>query len=72
MHQAMISELVRIKIAEELEYAARERLARGAAVDRSRTIDMAKVAYRLRVRIFGPRTTGGALGSGTRVAGANA
>jgi hypothetical protein len=72
MHQAMVSELARIKIAEELEYAARQRLARGSSVDRSRTIDMAKVAQTLRVRLFGPRATGNGVAVGGRPAGANA
>jgi hypothetical protein len=72
MHPTMLHELARIKIAEQQEYAARQRLARAAGSDRPRSIDMTKLSQRLRTRLFGgPATQGTPVGTG-RPAGASA
>ena len=50
-------EMVKIKIEEELQQAARERRAREAASPRPHVIDFASVGRRLRVQLLGgPRT----------------
>jgi hypothetical protein len=59
MHPTIYHELAKIKIAEELEYAARARLARDAVSDRPRSIDFSSLGQRLRVRIFGGPALGG-------------
>jgi hypothetical protein len=59
MHPTISYELARIKIAEELEYAARARLARDAVGDRPRSIDFSSLGQRLRIRIFGGPALGG-------------
>jgi hypothetical protein len=72
MHPTMLHELARIKIAEQHEYAARQRLVRAAESDRPRSIDMTKLSQRLRIRLFGgPATQGTPVGAG-RPAGAGA
>jgi hypothetical protein len=58
MHPQLYHELARIKIAEELEYAARQRLARGSADDRPRSIDFSTLGQRLRVRLLGGSAPG--------------
>ena len=58
MHPTMTGELAKIKIAEQLEYAARERRAR-EAVDRPRSIDFSSLGQRLRVRLTGGTALGG-------------
>jgi hypothetical protein len=59
MHPMMVHELAKIKIAEELQYAARARMARDAVSDRPRSIDFSSIGQRLRVRIFGGSSLGG-------------
>jgi hypothetical protein len=59
MHPMMVHELARIKIAEELEYAARQRRARDAVSDRPRSIDFSSIGHKLRVRLFGEPAIGG-------------
>jgi hypothetical protein len=46
-------EMVKIKIEEELQQAARERRAREAAGPRPQTIDFAAIGRRIRVRFLG-------------------
>ena len=53
MHPTMTHELARIKIADELEYAARQRRAREAMADRPRSIDFSTIGQRLKVRLLG-------------------
>ena len=52
-------ELARLKIAEELAYAARQRQARAAISDRPRSIDFSTLGQRLKVRLFGGSNLGG-------------
>jgi hypothetical protein len=59
MHPTMVHELAKIKIAEELQYAARARMARDAVSDRPRSIDFSSIGQRLRVRLFGGPALGG-------------
>jgi hypothetical protein len=59
MHPGMVHELARIKIAEDLEWAARERLARGASPDRQRWIAFSSLVQRARGRFLGGAATGG-------------
>jgi hypothetical protein len=59
-------ELARLKIADELAYAARQRLVRAASKDRPRAIDFSSLGQKLRVRLFG----GSALGAKPAGAGA--
>ena len=66
MHPTIAYELVKIKIEEDLQYAARERLARAAGKDRPRAVDFSSLGQRLRARLgAGPR-----LGQPTATAGA--
>jgi hypothetical protein len=58
MHPYITHELAKIKIAEELEYAARQRRAREAVVDRPRSIDFASLGQRLKVKVLGGSTLG--------------
>jgi hypothetical protein len=67
MHPYITHELVKIKIAEDLEYAARQRRAREAVSNRPRSIDFSTLGQRLRVRLLGGRAWGGG-----KPAGANA
>jgi len=53
MHPTMAYELARIKIEEELQYAARQRLARAAGSDRPRAIDFSSLGHRLKVKLTG-------------------
>jgi hypothetical protein len=66
MHPYIVHELTKIKIADELAYAARQRLVREATTDRPRSIDFSNIGQRLRVRLLG----GSALGN--KPAGAEA
>jgi hypothetical protein len=64
MHPHIYQELAKIKIAEQLQYAERQRLLRDAVNDRPRSIDFASLGQRLRVRLFGgtawgTKSTGG-------------
>jgi len=59
MHPQIINELAKIKIAEQLEYASRQRRAREAVSERPRSIDFSSVGERLRARIFGGSAIGG-------------
>ena len=59
MHPQMVHELAKIKIAEELEYAARMRRAREAVSDRPRSIDFSNLGQRLRIRLLGGSLLGG-------------
>ena len=59
MHPMVSYDLARNKIEEEMEYAARERLAQAARRDRPRSIDIATLGERLRVRLFGGPALGG-------------
>jgi hypothetical protein len=59
MHPYITHELAKIKIAEELEYAARQRRARDAVSDRPRSIDFSSLGQRLRIRLFGGSALGG-------------
>lgn len=59
MHPMQTHELAKIKIAEELRYAARQRQAREAVSDRPRSIDFSNLGQRLRVRLFGGPALGG-------------
>ena len=52
-------ELARLKIADELAYAARQRLARQATSDRPRAIDFSSLGQKLRIRLFGGSVLGG-------------
>jgi hypothetical protein len=65
MHQVTY-DMVKFKIEEQLQQAARERLARSARSDRPRSIDFSGLGRRLRVRLFGGPTIG------SRPAGAGA
>jgi len=58
MHQ-MTYDLVKLKIDEELRYAARQRQARQAVSNRPRAIDFAAIGEKLRVRLFGGPARGG-------------
>jgi hypothetical protein len=59
MHPMTTYDMVKFKIEEELQYAARQRLARDAVSDRPRSIDFSGIGQRLRVRLFGGPTLGG-------------
>lgn len=51
MHPTIYHELTRLKIADELAYAERQRLANAARRDSVRPIDFASAAGRIRVRV---------------------
>ncbi len=55
MHPTIYHELARIKIADELAYAERQRLARGASRRAERPIDFHALVGQVRVRLFGWR-----------------
>ena len=59
MHPQTSYDLVKFKIEEELQYAARQRMARDAVSDRPRSIDFSGLGQRLRVRLFGGSLFGG-------------
>jgi hypothetical protein len=52
-------ELAKLRIKEEHEYAARQRLAHAASSDKHRSIDMASLGEKLRIRVFGGSLLGG-------------
>jgi hypothetical protein len=58
MHQVTY-DMVKFKIEEELQWAARERLARSVRSDRPRAIDFATLGQRLKTRLFGGSALGG-------------
>jgi hypothetical protein len=58
MHPLMTQELARIKIAEQVQYAERQRLAKLAVSDRPRPIDFVKIGQGLRERLFGRPAAG--------------
>jgi hypothetical protein len=58
MHPSIAYDLARMKIEEEQQYAARERLARAASKDRPRAIDFSSLGRRLRVRLGAGSTFG--------------
>ena len=59
MYPMQTHELARLKIADELAYAARQRLAREATSDRPRAIDFSTLGQKLRVRLLGGTLFGG-------------
>jgi hypothetical protein len=59
MHPTIGYELVKFKIEEQMQAAARERLANAVRKDRPRSIDIATLGERLRVRLFGGSALGG-------------
>lgn len=59
MYPMQTHELARLKIADELAYAARQRLVRGASIDRPRAIDFSSLGQKLRARVFGGSALGG-------------
>ena len=59
MHPMQTHELARLKIAEELAYAARQRQARDAVSDRPRSIDFSSLGQKLKIRLFGGPALGG-------------
>lgn len=59
MYPMQTHELARLKIADELAYAARQRLARAATSDRPRAIDFSSLGQKLRIRLFGGSALGG-------------
>lgn len=59
MHPTIAYELAKIKIEEQIQYAARERLARAARSDRPRAIDFSSIGERLRARLTGGTAFGG-------------
>jgi hypothetical protein len=59
MHPMQTHELARLKIAEELAYAARQRQARDAVSDRPRSIDFSTLGQKLKIRLFGGPALGG-------------
>jgi len=59
MHPHIGYSLAQIKIDEQLRYAERERLAQAVRKDRPRSIDIAGLGERLRVRLFGGPALGG-------------
>jgi len=64
MHPYMSHELAKIKIAEQHQYAERQRLARLAVSDRPRPIDMAKLGAGVRRLLLGGRGRRGATPAG--------
>jgi hypothetical protein len=60
MNPLMTQELAKIKIAEQIQYAERQRLARLAVTDRPRPIDMAKLGAGVRRLLLGGRGQRGA------------
>jgi hypothetical protein len=65
MHPTISQELARIKIADELAWADRQRLARLASREQHRPIDFTSLKGRVRVRLLGWRgRTSGPLPAG--------
>jgi hypothetical protein len=58
MHQSTY-DMVKFKIEEELQWAARERLAQSARSGQPRSIDFSSLGRRLKVRLFGGSALGG-------------
>jgi hypothetical protein len=56
MHPTIYQELARIKIADELAYAERQRLARAASRERTRPIDFTSLKGRVKVRLIALRS----------------
>lgn len=71
MHPHIYQELAKIKIAEQLQYAARQRMLRDAVNDRPWSIDFSSLGRRLRIRLFGG-SAWGADSTGGTPAGATA
>jgi hypothetical protein len=72
MHPQTTYDMVKFKIEEELQHAARERLAQAARSDRPRSIDFSSIGQRLKARLFGgswvlprPRPVPGRLANST-------
>jgi hypothetical protein len=59
MHPTIAYEMAKNKIEEELQYAARQRLARASGSDRPRPIDFSSIGRRLRIRLTGGTAFGG-------------
>lgn len=55
MYPTLNHELARIKIADELAYAERQRLARGASRGQNRPIDFHALVGQVRIRLLGWR-----------------
>ena len=66
MHPGMTHELTRIKVAEQLQYAERERRIRQAASSRPRSIDMATLGGQVRRTLLrlGHGLRGASVGAG--------
>jgi hypothetical protein len=58
MHQSTY-DMVKFKIEEELQRAARERLAQSARSGQPRSIDFSSLGRRIKVRLFGGSALGG-------------
>jgi hypothetical protein len=58
MHQVTY-DMIKFKIEEELQWAARERLAQSARSGKPRSIDFSSLGRRLKVRLFGGSALGG-------------
>jgi hypothetical protein len=58
MHPTIAYELAKMKIEEDKQSAARQRLVRAVSQDRPRTIDFASLGRRLRVRLGAGSTFG--------------
>ena len=58
MHQVTY-DMVKFKIEEELQWAARERLAQSVRSRQPRSIDFSSLGRRLKVRLFGGPAVGG-------------
>jgi hypothetical protein len=59
VHPTIQHDMVKFKIEEQMQAAARERLAQAVRKDRPRSIDIATLGERLRVRLFGGPALGG-------------
>jgi len=59
MHPMVQYDMVKFSVEEQMRTAARERLAQAARKDRPRSIDIATLGERLRVRLFGGPAFGG-------------
>jgi hypothetical protein len=66
MHPHIYHQLAKIKIADEIAWADRQRLARAASRERNRPIDFTSLKGRVRVRLLGWRrgSTSGPLPAG--------
>ena len=59
MHPMTTYDMVKFKIDEELQYAARQRLVQAAGSGRPRSIDFSSLGRSLKVRLFGGPSLGG-------------